>query len=165
MLVEADGVVESLGGLFLRIHESQLAAQALQAAQTFQQAGAPQPQALVFGRGGHRLVVGGAGGIVVPDGAEGGDRAIGGGGDDIQVAAVERAALNIAVPLPALVLFIRLAGVEAAPGCPAARGQLLRAAQRADGETGRDGGIRNGAGKQAAVLGFPILGKDIPALP
>ncbi len=67
-----------------------------------------------------------------------GDDAIGGGGNDIQVAAVERAALDVVVPLPALVLLIRLVGVEAAPGCPAACGQLLEGAQRADRETGGD---------------------------
>ncbi len=71
VLVETDGMIEALRTLFLGIDESQLAAQVLQTAQTFQQAGAPQPQVLVFGRGSHRLVVGGAGDIVVPDGAEG----------------------------------------------------------------------------------------------
>lgn len=58
-----------------------------------------------------RLKRAGAGHVIKPDGAERSELSIGSDCHDVQIAAVERAALDVVIPLPAFVTLIRRVGI------------------------------------------------------
>ena len=82
----------------MAVEKTRGTAEMLKSAHPFQQDGFAQSAPPVFGGDAHQHGDGATGGVVVVDGAETGDFPGFGGGDDIQVAAVERGGLDVFVP-------------------------------------------------------------------
>jgi len=118
--------------------------QPLQAAQPFAHDRPGQPAPLMIWQGAHRLKVVGAGHVIVPSGREGDNLAIRGDSHDVQVAAVERAVLDVEVPRPALIAVVWGIRVKGLPRGPASGRQLVHVAQSAHRVAGRDGRIGDG---------------------
>src|SRR3990172_4338314 len=133
--------VQCAGAFRIGVHGNQGGAQRTEAAQTLGQQGLANPFALVIGVGADRLERGGAGVGVVPDRAETGKFTIGRHRHQVQVTAVKRGALNVAIPFPTLILAIRFSWMESLPGDPTAGRQFIVMAQVANGIAIRQGNI------------------------
>ena len=90
-------------------------AQAFGAAQTFGHHSFAEATFLMSGMCTNRLEDRGARHIVKPDGAKRGEFAVRRDGNDIEIAIIEWDALNVFVPLPALIFAVRFIGVKDFP--------------------------------------------------
>ena len=79
-----------------------------EAAQSFGQYGLGQAAPLVLRRRAHRLVIGAAGHVVVPDGAKRSDLAGRGDGHQVQITAIKWHPLDVMIPLPPFIAFVWL---------------------------------------------------------
>src|SRR5512133_3411886 len=86
--------------------------------------------------------------LIHPDGAESSKLSIRRHGDDIEVAVIKWNFLDILIPFPALILFVRLIWMEDFPREPAARRQFTFVTQGADDVSALGNRIRNRLGKE-----------------
>jgi len=116
--------IQSMCSFAVRTDRCQCRAQFLGTAQAFCHHGFTKPALLVLGMSANRFEVRRARDIVELNGTESGQFPVRCYGNDIEIAAVEGHALHVFVPFPALVVLVRLIGVEDFPGQPTAGGEF-----------------------------------------